>query len=300
MKHIKRLKISGFFFIKINSNKSFPVYEEMKQQSPSLNSCYLFQLTENTSLQVMSTPRIETIRPRNSQRRERHPGTRERHSGLRSRLHSASPDNERNKSGFNEQHAQNRYESDQVKSDISRSHQTPTSYCFKTVQREYSRPLTAQHSLTLDDVKRDQETLSNRPKTAFAGRVPKWMLDLDVNLDISCDVIPPYDDSQTKNEPETFSEDVSFVYLKSSEMSDNENANNYSESEDASIRQQTLSGRSSQRCEVDSRKDDTFSWLSTLQSPAVPTLMSENMKSHGSFRTLTTGNYLKNQEKGGK
>jgi len=156
------------------------------------------------------------LRPRHSQRRKRHPGSRERHALHHQRIGDKRKLNENAMSVSN---ATNVYSN--VRPSYTSLDSAVTDFVRKDTREEQlvQPEVISQYKelTTIDDIRKDMNRTA-RAKSAPPAHVPDWMLNLDLNLDIShTDVIPPYDDVteiRTRSR-ESFTERASFTFIES-------------------------------------------------------------------------------------
>lgn len=154
------------------------------------------------------------VQPRNYHRKERRPGARERHAGLRPRLHESEmrdhvtqPGQERSRG----QYAAS-YSLDSAVADFGgRGRESgPQEVVEEQIRSQY------QELSTIEAIRKSMESTA-RPKTAPPERVPGWMLDLDINLDISAiDTIPPFEQNENTDpglSTNSFCGQATLVYL---------------------------------------------------------------------------------------
>ena len=164
------------------------------------------------------------LQPRHVGRRERHPGARERHSAQRQR-HVYDGDNSQTTAS---------------KTTIPQSHIKPkSSYSMNSAISEFGsrRPEVNEEQVRVTSACRELSTIEDirasmnataKPRSAPPPHVPDWMVNLDINLDVSSvDIIPPFEekgDTKVDKENETFTESPSFTFLDTDLVeSDSEN-----------------------------------------------------------------------------
>ncbi|XP_052780360.1 uncharacterized protein LOC128217316 [Mya arenaria] len=166
------------------------------------------------------------LRPRNVDRKERHPGARERNSNKRQRLQDKRkiPPENAPRSRATEPQFHTTYSHDSAVKDFGR-HET----CSE--QNEQQRVTSYYQKLSTIEAIRKSIDKTSRTKSATSANIPNWMLNLDINLDVSSvDIIPPYDDDVTlkSRASETFSERASLTFV---ENNSEDNIDNLSDSE---------------------------------------------------------------------
>ncbi|XP_045164786.2 uncharacterized protein LOC123528828 [Mercenaria mercenaria] len=153
------------------------------------------------------------LQPRHVGRRERRPGARERHSSQRQR-HVQDSDHStvnRLKTSAQTSHTTNKtsYSMDSAISEFSRNkrNDNPGHETVTSSYREVS---------TIEAIRASMKATA-RPKSAPPPHIPAWMVNLDINLDVtSVDIIPPFQESEKTinyKEKETFTETPSFAFL---------------------------------------------------------------------------------------
>ncbi|WAR26892.1 hypothetical protein MAR_012596 [Mya arenaria] len=165
------------------------------------------------------------LRPRNVDRKERHPGARERNSNKRQRLQDKRkiPPENAPRSRATEPQFHPTYSHDSAVKDFGR-HETFSE------QNEQQKVTSYYQELSTIEAIRKSIDKTSRAKSAPSANIPNWMLNLDINLDVSSvDIIPPYDDGVTlkSRASETFSERASLTFENNSE----DNIDNLSDSE---------------------------------------------------------------------
>ncbi|WAR26879.1 hypothetical protein MAR_012583, partial [Mya arenaria] len=164
--------------------------------------------------------------PRNIDRKERHPGARERNSNKRQRLQDKRklPPENAPRSRAKEPQFHPTYSHDSAVKDFGR-HET----CSE--QNEQQKVTSYYQELSTIEAIRKSIDKTSRAKSAPSANVPNWMLNLDINLDISSvDIIPPYVDDVTlkSRASETFSERASLTFV---DNNSEDNIDNLSDSE---------------------------------------------------------------------
>lgn len=154
------------------------------------------------------------VQPRNYHRKERRPGARERHAGLRPRLHESEMQDHVTHLGLERSRGQYAasYSLDSAVADFGgRGWESgPQEVVEEQVRSQY------QELSTIEAIRKSMEATA-RPKTAPPERVPGWILDLDINLDISAvDTIPPFEENENTDpglSANSFCGKASLVYL---------------------------------------------------------------------------------------
>ncbi|XP_052285008.1 uncharacterized protein LOC127881296 isoform X2 [Dreissena polymorpha] len=167
------------------------------------------------------------LRPRNVCRKERRPGARERHSTQRLRW---SDDRQgKTQPATPSAHPAEPYAP-------SYSHESAIrDFAQVQTQRELKPEIAAEvtsqyrEPSTIEDIRRSMQRTA-RVQSALPQRVPAWMLDLDINLDIStADVMPPFDDDEANlksRASDTFSQRASWTFLDNESDDDTKSVDN--------------------------------------------------------------------------
>lgn len=165
--------------------------------------------------QLSSSDAFTQLQPRHMCRRERKPGARERHSAQRQR------------------HVHNPHSSTSIPhtSHPQSSNPIQTSYCMDSAISEFSR----NRSRKMNDNAEEEERITScykevttiegirakmketsKPKAALSSHVPEWMMNLDINLDVtSIDIIPPFETHESElKQTEAFTERPSLIFLE--------------------------------------------------------------------------------------
>ncbi|KAL4225847.1 hypothetical protein ACF0H5_013836 [Mactra antiquata] len=149
------------------------------------------------------------LQPRHVCRRERRPGLRERHSAQRQRFTTEHDVTNQSDKSSNVQNVKvtSSYSMNSAISDFSRNYPKTNDEPVTTVSqyKELS---------TIEDIRRQMKSTA-RVKSAPPTHVPDWMINLDINLDVtSVDLIPPYSEAgPNQKSSDTFTESPSFMYL---------------------------------------------------------------------------------------
>ncbi|WAR26883.1 hypothetical protein MAR_012587 [Mya arenaria] len=203
----------------------FRIYTRWPRSNKKMAAQHIHQGNKQNMLFVNSDVYVQ-LRPRNVDRKERHPGARERNSNKRQRLQDKRkiPPENAPRSRATEPQFHTTYSHDSAVKDFGR-HET----CSE--QNEQQRVTSYYQKLSTIEAIRKSIDKTSRTKSATSANIPNWMLNLDINLDVSSvDIIPPYDDDVTlkSRASETFSERASLTFV---ENNSEDNIDNLSDSE---------------------------------------------------------------------
>lgn len=145
-----------------------------------------------------TSPVYSNLQPRHASRRARTPGARVRHSA---QLERNSPES-RLKTSTRPNTALPR-PSFCMQTGVVQSFQAKTQNQQNVFEPEVISSKYKELS-TIEDIRAEVRATKKRPKRKIPAHIPQWMMDLDINLDVSsADIIPPFEESLS-GENETF------------------------------------------------------------------------------------------------
>lgn len=178
------------------------------------------------SMMLASSDVFTQLQPRHVCRRERKPGARERHSALRQRhatdLGPSAVSIQKSSAESTTQRGKSYYCMDSAISEFSRNKRNENT--------EKERVTSSYKEVSTIDAIQATMKATAKPKSAPPPHIPRWMLDLDINLNVSSvDIIPPFGKElkASERDSETFNETASLIFVNTdSDDSENDNAFN--------------------------------------------------------------------------